>query len=224
MKVIIDTFRASGNLHHAYVVSGDTSKNIERVKKFIEEDVKMDVHGNPDVWIGEFETFGIDDARALREVQNSKSVRGGRKVFVVMFDAVTHEAQNALLKTLEEPTPHSHFFLVTASTGTFLPTLLSRVVVVNEAGDGGEHEQFLSLLPGARLEFLKRKDFGKADALRFLSSLEREAEALLRSKGGQHYQKAVHELLTVKSYMFDRSSSVKMLLEHLALYLPKIPD
>ncbi len=52
----------------------------------------------------------------------------GRRRVVIIDDAdalITH-AQNALLKTLEEPTPSSVFILVTARPDMLLPTVLSR--------------------------------------------------------------------------------------------------
>lgn len=52
----------------------------------------------------------------------------GRRRVVVIDDAdgLVPHAQNALLKTLEEPTPSSVFILVTARPDMLLPTVLSR--------------------------------------------------------------------------------------------------
>ena len=52
----------------------------------------------------------------------------GRRRVVIIDDAdgLVHQAQNALLKTLEEPTPSSVFILVTALPDMLLPTVLSR--------------------------------------------------------------------------------------------------
>lgn len=44
-------------------------------------------------------------------------------------DALNLAAQNAFLKTLEEPRPHCHFLLLTESPSALLPTILSRVQV-----------------------------------------------------------------------------------------------
>jgi DNA polymerase III delta prime subunit len=57
--------------------------------------------------------------------QYSPSVAG------IIHDAhtLTHEAQQALLKTLEEPPPRAFIVLEAASTAEFLPTILSRCIV-----------------------------------------------------------------------------------------------
>ena len=52
---------------------------------------------------------------------------GRRRVVIINdADALVAHAQNALLKTLEEPTPSSVFILVTARPDMLLPTVLSR--------------------------------------------------------------------------------------------------
>ena len=52
---------------------------------------------------------------------------GRRRVVIVeRADALLPEAQNALLKTLEEPPPASVFVLITARPDVLLPTVRSR--------------------------------------------------------------------------------------------------
>jgi DNA polymerase-3 subunit delta' len=77
---------------------------------------------------------GRDDTRVriaqIRAVQNAlhlRAVEGGRRG-VVIADAewLNPEAQNALLRTLEEPPPGTSFVLVTASPSGLAPTVRSR--------------------------------------------------------------------------------------------------
>jgi DNA polymerase III delta prime subunit len=75
------------------------------------------------------------DWKSARPVQSFLSVRslaGGRKV-VVMDDAhkMTAQAQNCLLKTLEEPPSDSLLVLVTHDRQGLFPTVVSRCQVVN---------------------------------------------------------------------------------------------
>ena len=44
---------------------------------------------------------------------------------------MTEQAQNALLKTIEEPPEYGVIFLLTTSATTFLPTILSRCVLLD---------------------------------------------------------------------------------------------
>lgn len=67
------------------------------------------------------------DRGSMREFLSRTSFHGGGKV-VVIDDAhlLTPEAQNAFLKTLEEPPAGTLIILVTAEPGTLLPTIRSR--------------------------------------------------------------------------------------------------
>ena len=66
----------------------------------------------------------------IREVLSHTSFRPfeGKRRFVLIREADTllHEAQNALLKSLEEPPPGTSFILTTAVPGALLPTVRSR--------------------------------------------------------------------------------------------------
>ena len=65
--------------------------------------------------------------RPLLRAAAMKPYQARRKVFVLLHaDAMNDQSQNALLKTLEEPYPDSHFILVTDSESTLRPTIRSR--------------------------------------------------------------------------------------------------
>lgn len=60
-----------------------------------------------------------------------KPAMGRAKVFIVReADGVSPGAQNALLKTLEEPPPTTHLILLAASADRFLPTTRSRCQLI----------------------------------------------------------------------------------------------
>jgi DNA polymerase III subunit delta' len=69
----------------------------------------------------------IDQIRALADFMNVSTHRQGRRVVVLYpAEALNAAAANALLKTLEEPPPHTVFLLVSNSLDRLLPTILSR--------------------------------------------------------------------------------------------------
>jgi DNA polymerase-3 subunit delta' len=72
-------------------------------------------------------SIGIDLVRRVIEIL-SKQPFEGRRTVVAFFEAhlATVEAQNALLKLLEEPPPSAAIMLVTEFPDRFLPTILSR--------------------------------------------------------------------------------------------------
>jgi len=69
----------------------------------------------------------IDQVRDAIERTGYRPFEGRRRVVIIDgADAVNVEAQNALLKTLEEPPAASTFVLVTSRPDVLLPTVLSR--------------------------------------------------------------------------------------------------
>jgi DNA polymerase-3 subunit delta' len=76
---------------------------------------------------GDTGSIKIDQARAAIERAAYRPFEGRRRVVVIdAADAMVMEAQNALLKTLEEPPPASTFVLVTSRPDVLLPTVRSR--------------------------------------------------------------------------------------------------
>jgi len=77
-------------------------------------------------------TLGVDQARAVVSQAAMAPVEGERKVF--LFEeagAMTDQAANALLKTLEEPTSTTVFILVAESEDDFPSTIASRCRTVH---------------------------------------------------------------------------------------------
>ena len=76
---------------------------------------------------GESGSIKVDQVREAIDRSAYRPFEGRRRVVIVDgADALMPEAQNALLKTLEEPPPASVFVLVTACPDVLLPTVLSR--------------------------------------------------------------------------------------------------
>jgi DNA polymerase-3 subunit delta' len=72
-------------------------------------------------------TIVVDQIRALPALINVSSHRGGPKVIVLHpAEALNVNAANALLKSLEEPPPGTHFILVSHRPHQLLPTIKSR--------------------------------------------------------------------------------------------------
>lgn len=139
------------NLNHAFVIAGytgevdnagaengnDASKKLtpeKLVLDFIKDNFKME-KGHPDLFVFSMKDFGIDQVDMIISANIRKPAMGHKKFIVSSFNTISHQAQNSLLKTLEEPRPDTHIFLVTPSISTLLPTVLSRVQVVDIGSD-----------------------------------------------------------------------------------------
>jgi len=84
---------------------------------------------HPDVFLVEPVTAAIkiEQVReAVREIQGRPFEARARGFVIDEAQAMTEQASNALLKSLEEPPSTSHVFLVTASPQALLPTIRSR--------------------------------------------------------------------------------------------------
>jgi DNA polymerase-3 subunit delta' len=72
-------------------------------------------------------SIGVDAVRDTCEQLGMTSLRGGHRVAVVATaQLMTHSAQNAFLKTLEEPAPRTLLMLITPRPSALLATLRSR--------------------------------------------------------------------------------------------------
>ncbi|HEY4511950.1 MAG TPA: hypothetical protein VJH55_03870 [Candidatus Paceibacterota bacterium] len=230
MQLIIDTYRTQGTIHHAYALEGDKEKILPQIEDFLTHQFDFSINNNPDYWRGDFDAMSIDDGRLLKDLSIRKSFNpSGKKVFVVSTNFITREAQNSLLKIFEEPTPGNHFFIIVPQTDIFLPTLASRLLIIKGEGKAGKSgtldaERFLSLKIPERLEMIKNyldeesdERSTKAEAISFLNAIEES----LHNKHtlGRKEAMVFETLITSRNYLHDRSSSVKMILEHLALSL-----
>ncbi len=89
---------------------------------------------HPDVQVLEREkpgSIGVGEIRRIRSEMQILPYRSAHKIAVIP-DAhlMTVQAQNALLKTLEEPPAYAVLLLLTEGTETFLPTVLSRCITL----------------------------------------------------------------------------------------------
>jgi hypothetical protein len=194
--------------------------------------------GNADFHLYEHDTFLIEHAHGLRAEQSMHAAAGSPKIFIVAFNTMMSEAQNALLKTLEEPTAGTHFFFVTRTGEILFPTVRSRMQVIQgkETGDrrqeeGNAGEKFLHAPLPDRMKMIEHftkakteeKPKVKEDARVFLESLERALYSVT-PKATFGVAEALQNVITAKRYLSDRSPSLKLLLEHLALTIPKASE
>lgn len=88
---------------------------------------KKDITAGPDTFVLETESLaiGVEEIRRLK-----KAMALGQSVVIPAAQKLTEEAQNALLKTLEEPPENTSLVLITTDLDTLLPTVVSRCHVI----------------------------------------------------------------------------------------------
>lgn len=233
MHPLLDSFKKTGILHHAHLVLGDPLKNREALESLFIELLGR-TQGHPDLWELTIEQVGIDESRSLRDEQSRQPFEATRRIFVIQTFGITEPAQHALLKTLEDPNPSSHFFFLMPGVDDLLPTLRSRFMITHgTASVGGEAalaNEFLKKYPSDRQKLLDT--FGLADIdpdkkkevrrslEAFLSSLEPLLQDKLRGKEAAKARESLEELFLVKKYIGDSGAALRLLMDHLALVLP----
>ena len=75
-------------------------------------------------------SISVDDIRTqVNNTVDIKPYQGPYKVYIIpQADMMTPQAQNAILKTIEEPPSYAVIILITTNQEAFLPTILSRCV------------------------------------------------------------------------------------------------
>lgn len=204
-------------MHHAVLYIGEKEQTNSHLESLFAE-LGIEVLGNPDIFLIETDVFSVEDARSLSERAIEKAF-GERKFFVIKAERFTREAQNALLKTLEDPVPDTHFILLAREVGMFLPTIVSRLHIEVLSGDAieeSEVKKFLKKTLKQRIDFAKKfadeKDERGAGALaQFLDSLV----VALRDSGRD--LAVLKKVLKMRSYARDTAVMPRLILEHLAL-------
>jgi DNA polymerase-3 subunit delta' len=137
---------------------------------------------HPDVPIVEPAETGLIRVDQVRDVIDRAAYRpfeGKRRVVIIDdADALMPQAQNALLKTLEEPTSSSVFILVTSRPDVLLPTVRSRCIRLTFAQSGADDgDEEARLVAGRVLGYAAKA----RDAAR---RLEAARELLVGTGGG----------------------------------------
>lgn len=211
--------------HHAYVLEGEREASLSLLKAYLENEWGVSLLANPDVVEHTFQTLSVDDARKIKQQAITKPL-GKEKIFILITNFIGREAQNALLKVLEEPVAHTYFFILVSSSEVLLPTVRSRVMEITletrDVEDIVSPKKFLRASQEERLKLLSsflshESESKKSDLIAFLGNLEKE---LALKKEVREVREGLASLLMYKKYLFDQSPSIKMIAEFLALTLP----
>ncbi len=123
-------------IHAQLIVGGCQSDRLAKAKEIIEKNLnhKIDFEkGHPDLLlIKPAASIGITTIRGLQKKLALKPYSSPIKAALInQAKKLTIPAQNALLKTLEEPPAKSLIILATAKVDFLLPTIISRCQLIN---------------------------------------------------------------------------------------------
>lgn len=143
----------TGNVSHAYIINGERYSGKEYIAKIFAMALQCEKHeeepcnechacrqalsGNqPDIIHLTHEKPNVITVDDIREQINRdiviKPYACDRKIYIINeAEKMNVQAQNALLKTLEEPPEYAVIIILTTNVDALLPTILSRCVVLN---------------------------------------------------------------------------------------------
>ena len=165
-------------------------------------------NGHPDLHTIRSETsIGIDELRNVRkEVYESPYEAPLRVILIDGAEQMTHEAANALLKTLEEPPPLNLFLLVTSSEKDVPLTIRSRCMHIGfgpiSAVDMESHLIKTLQLPNRKAELIASLSWGSMSSALFWMDEEnfvmrrRLAEFVIGKKRGFVTATGLSEIIT----------------------------
>jgi DNA polymerase-3 subunit delta' len=133
-KNIIDSInnrKLNDSFSHANLIIGNDGIGKSIIAKFISNQIIKEKNNVESVDIVKYSpsssSFGVDDVRNIINEVNKKPYEGDKKVLILYkCDKLTIQAQNALLKTIEEPPRGVYLILLSDSLEVILDTIKSR--------------------------------------------------------------------------------------------------
>ena len=127
---------SSSKLAHAHIIAGEDGIG----KSLLAEEMALSILGAEEIReyadIYKFKKFsnknsmGVDEIRQIVDEINKKPVEGNKKVIIIYRgDKMTENAQNAFLKTVEEPPAGVYIIILSESLELILDTIKSRCQV-----------------------------------------------------------------------------------------------
>ena len=151
-KVIVQNAVTEDKVSHAYILNGEKGSGKKMLASLFAQTLqcekggtepcyechscKQAVSGNhPDIiWVTHEKpnSISVDDIRVqINGDIQVKPYNGKYKIYIVPdADMMTVQAQNALLKTIEEPPAYAIILLLTENANSLLPTICSRCVML----------------------------------------------------------------------------------------------
>jgi len=116
---------SSADCPHAFLLHGQTGCGKTTIARIIAN--RLGCVGSDYKEVDSADFRGIDTVREIRKNSMYKAIEGAVRVWVIdECHKMTNDAQNALLKILEDTPPHVYFVLCTTEPQKLLPTIKGR--------------------------------------------------------------------------------------------------
>lgn len=204
-----------------------SSKNLEQGREEAEKILQKLKVGKFDISVFESEkAIGVADVREIQKKLYLKPFEGETKgILIDSGQGITAEAQNALLKTLEETPDNTIIIMLTPNLEEILPTIISRcrVIKLNSLKEDELSEKNLKILLSGRLsEKMKlAQDLSKdkTEALDFLEGSIISTRRELLNKPQESYLNIAKVLQKYYSLIKSTNVNLRLALENLFIKL-----
>jgi DNA polymerase III delta prime subunit len=183
------------------------------------------------VFMRHYDSFLIDDVRAIKSLAVEKTDK--ESLFIISFTHINSEAQNTLLKLIEEPKQKTTFFFIFPNAKKLLKTIQSRIEIIpfNRVLNRGEKKldvkAYIKMSLQERFDLSKRlntkpkknEDFEKItkeDLQNFLDDLE---IFFAKQKTSQKRNLILEKINESRKFMQASSVSIKMIMDNIAINL-----
>jgi len=160
------------------ISGGDINERIELAEKLAKKILKTNsLSSHPDfILVTAKEYITIDQIRELQKKLSFKSYKGKERVSVIHeAEKLTLPAQNALLKTLEEPPKNTIIILTVNQKEAILPTIISRCQVIKIKSKNffqiKDYSKIISASKGEKIKFASFYLYDKDKAKNFCQEL-----------------------------------------------------
>ncbi len=223
---LLESHIKSGRLAHGYLLIGSLKQAGEIAGQIAGRLLENFKQGHPDFYEFNGESFGISEAKEV--IRRTYLKAFGKKIFFIGAETVTLEAANALLKTMEDFSKGTHFFISVSSEEKLPATLCSRLVKIRmifepEAGLADYWRNFEKKSHFDKMNYLKKitdkKD--KEEQRKILDSREIYFENFLKNSDNDEQRKTALEnlenLIFSRELMTEPAAYPKSILEYLII-------
>lgn len=202
--------------HHAILVEGN--------RDFVFE-IYNNLFKKNDCFLLQKDLLNIEDANFIRANAILKPSFGDFRVILVNVDKINREAEQTLLKILEEPPINTKIILILPNIKSITPTIFSRVFVFKKESSINKNDiaVFLKKDSKQRMKFSEEMLKGEDDVsvFDFLSSIEFfvKENKLVQSL---NWRNVLLDIYKSKRLLETSGASKKQILEYFSITLPNI--
>ena len=235
---------ATNKVSHAYIINGERNAGKEFIARVFAMTLQCEKgetepcgechsckqalgNNQPDIIYISHEkpnTIGVEDIRV--QINGDIAIKpysSPRKIYIINEgEKMTPQAQNALLKTLEEPPEYAVILILTTNVEAMLPTVLSRCVVLNmkPVSDRLVKKYLMEQLavPDYKANIsvaFARGNIGKAKMLASSEEFEKvkdEAITLVKNINDMEISEIVKAIKKISEYKFDVNDYLDILM------------